>query len=79
MANSRTSRCYQNTTNIAQVLRNKAERTQASYIISPDGNDFIRYKGAVLTVAAFDELLPIEVHNVTVKGIACSNHQRLVA
>lgn len=54
------------------------ERAKASYIISGQ-KYFVMYKGNVLTPAAFDELLPIEVRNVSVKGNPISAHQKMVA
>lgn len=79
MANTRTARGYQNTTNIAQVLKNKLERNKATHIIKPDGSYLISYKGAILTPEAFNEMLPVDVHNVSVKGVGCSAHQKMVA
>lgn len=75
---SKKQHLHQYTTNIAQVIRNKMERAKASYIVS-GSNHFVMYKGNVLTPAAFDELLPIEVRNVSVKGNPISSHQKLVA
>jgi len=75
---SKKQHLHQYTTNIAQVIRNKMERAKASYIVS-GSNHFVMYKGNVLTPAAFDELLPIEVRNVSVKGNPISAHQKMVA
>ena len=78
MPSKRQQHLFQYATNISQVLRNKAERAKASYIVS-GSNHFVMYKGNVLTPAAFDELLPIEVRNVSVKGNPISAHQKMVA
>ena len=75
---SKKQHLFQYTTNIAQEIRNKMERAKASYIVS-GSNHFVMYKGNVLTPAAFDELLPIEVRNVSVKGNPISAHQKMVA
>ena len=78
MASKRQQHLHQYTTNISQVLRNRVERAKASYINSGN-NYFVLYNGNVLTPAAFDELLPIEVKCLSVKGEGCSSHQKLVA
>ena len=75
---SKKQHLFQYTTNISQVLRNKAERAKASYIVS-GSNHFVMYKGNVLTPDAFENLLPIEVKSVSVKGEPISTHQKLVA
>ena len=75
---SKKQHLFQYTTNISQVLRNKAERAKASYIVS-GSNHFVMYKGNVLTPDAFESLLPIEVKSVSVKGEPISTHQKLVA
>ena len=75
---SKKQHLFQYTTNIAQVLRNKAERAKASYIISGQ-NYFVMYKGNVLTPDAFEQLLPIEVKSVSVKGAGCSLHQKTIS
>lgn len=79
MPNKRTAQRYQNQTNIVQVIKNKVERAKATYIINPDGSYMVNYLGNILTPAAFDTLLPIEVHTVSNKGEQCSSIQRLVA
>jgi hypothetical protein len=76
---SKKQHLHQYTTNIAQVLRNKFERAKATYIIKNDGAYFVNYKGAVLTPEQFEEMLPISVHSVGVKGQPISAHQKLVA
>ena len=78
MPSKRQQHLFQYTTNISQVLRNKAERAKASYIVS-GSNHFVMYKGNVLTPDAFENLLPIEVKSVSVKGEPISTHQKLVA
>ena len=78
MPSKRQQHLFQYTTNIAQVLRNKAERAKASYIISGQ-NYFVMYKGNVLTPDAFEQLLPVEVKSVSVKGEPISTHQKMVA
>lgn len=70
---------FQYTTNIAEVLRNKFERAKATYIIKNDGTHLISYLGAVLTPEQFENLLPVSVHNVGVKGQPISAHQKMVA
>jgi len=75
---SKKQHLHQYTTNISQVLRNKAERAKASYIVS-GSNHFVMYKGNVLTPDAFEQLLPIEVKSVSVKGNPISAHQKMVA
>jgi len=75
---SKKQHLFQYATNISQVLRNKAERAKASYIVS-GSNHFVMYKGNVLTPDAFENLLPIEVKSVSVKGEPISTHQKLVA
>ena len=78
MPSKRQQHLFQYATNISQVLRNKAERAKASYIVS-GSNHFVMYKGNVLTPDAFENLLPIEVKSVSVKGEPISTHQKLVA
>lgn len=76
---SKKQHLHQYTTNISLVLKNKQERAKATYVIKNDGAYFINYKGAILTPAQFDEMLPISVHNVGVKGQPVSAHQKMVA
>lgn len=78
MPSKRQQHLFQYATNISQVLRNKAERAKASYIVS-GSNHFVMYKGNILTPDAFENLLPIEVKSVSVKGEPISTHQKLVA
>ena len=75
---SKKQHMFQYATNISQVLRNKAERAKASYIVS-GSNHFVMYKGNVLTPDAFEQLLPIEVKSVSVKGAGCSLHQKTIS
>ena len=76
---SKKQHLHQYTTNISEVLRNKQERAKATYVIKNDGAYFINYKGAILTPAQFEEMLPISIHNVGVKGQPVSAHQKMVA
>lgn len=76
---SKKQHLHQYTTNISEVLRNKQERTKATYVIKNDGSYFISYKGAILTPEQLEEMLPISVHNVGVKGQPVSAHQKMVA
>lgn len=70
---------HQYTTNISEVLRNRIERAKATYIIRNDGAYFVNYKGAILSPEQFNELLPVSVHSVGVKGEPISAHQKIVA
>jgi len=76
---SKKQHLFQYATNISQVLRNRTERSNATYIEYPDGTRLIHYKGNVLTPDAFENLLPIEVKSVSVKGEPISTHQKMVA
>lgn len=79
MPSKRQQHLFQFTTNVMQVIKNKMERSNATYIEYPDGTRLIHYKGNVLTPDAFEQLLPIEVKPVSVKGEPISTHQKLVA
>jgi hypothetical protein len=48
------------TTNILQVLKNKAERAAATFVISPNENYYM-YKGDKIKPSHFALMLPLEV------------------
>lgn len=58
----------QHKTNIVQVVANKRERGNATYVIPSSGEPYFNYKGERIKEKHFDMILPIEVKNVSDKG-----------
>ena len=59
---------YQMKTNIIKVLKNKRERAEASYIITPEGKGFYIYKGEKIPDKIFNKRFPTEVKKIMEKG-----------
>lgn len=54
--------------NVCDVVANKGIRASASFVYNPNGNSFYRYEGREIPEKEFEELYPIELKRINVKG-----------
>lgn len=78
MPTKRTQHLHQFTTNVIQVIKNRIERSKASFIIDAHGNGFFLYKGDKIAPKHFNLIFPVEVKTISNKGEQCSTRQRML-
>ena len=78
MPSKRQQHLHQYTTNVSDVIRNKQERSKASFVIDHNGNSFFLYRGEKIAPKHFNLIFPIEIKTISNKGEACSARQKIL-